>query len=102
MLDGVWGKQARHATESYLIMDFGESNLQEAMAFTQQAGLRYLYHGDPFDTWGHFKLKSKDFPNNWASMKACVDKAECTKYTIGCAYAEQFHYYERSLCNTCS
>jgi hypothetical protein len=31
MLDGVWGKQARHASESYLIMNFGESNLQEAI-----------------------------------------------------------------------
>ena len=83
MLDGVWGKQARHATESYLIMDFGESTLQEAMAFTQQAGLRYLYHGDPFDTWGHFKLKSKDFPNNWASMKACVEKANAQNIRLG-------------------
>jgi hypothetical protein len=36
MLDGVWGKQARHATESYLIMDFGESTLQEAMTFTNR------------------------------------------------------------------
>jgi hypothetical protein len=44
-------------TEHNLIMDFGESTLQEAMTVNQQAGLRYLYHGDPFDTWGHFKTE---------------------------------------------
>jgi hypothetical protein len=76
LLDGVWGKQARNASESYLIMNFGVDNLQEAMAVTQQAGLRYLYHGDPFETWGHFKLKSKDFPQNWASLKLCVELAK--------------------------
>ena len=83
MLDGVWGKQARHATESYLIMDFGENSLQEALALTKQAGLRYLYHGDPFDTWGHFKLKSKDFPNNWVSMKTCVENAKAQNIKLG-------------------
>ena len=57
-------------------MSFGESNLQEAMAFTQQAGLHYLYHEGPFETWGHFKLNSKEFPNNWSSLKACVEKAK--------------------------
>ena len=83
MLDGVWGKQARHASESYLIMDFSESNLKEAMDLTSQAGLRYLYHGDPFETWGHFKLKSKEFPNNWQSLKACIDKAKTQNMRIG-------------------
>ena len=38
MLDGVWGKQANRATESYLIMDFGESTLQEAMDLTNKPG----------------------------------------------------------------
>src|SRR5688572_16037095 len=83
LLDGVWGKQARHASESYLIMSFGESNLQEAMDLTQQAGLRYLYHEGPFDTWGHFKLNSVQFPNNWASLKACVDKAKAQNMRLG-------------------
>lgn len=83
MLDGVWAKEARHASESYLIMDFGESNLQEALDLTRQAGLRYLYHGGPFETWGHFKLNSKEFPNNWAGLKACVDKAKAQKMRLG-------------------
>ena len=83
MLDGVWGKQARHATASYLIMDFGEQNLEEALALTKQAGLGYLYHGDPFESWGHFKLKPRDFPNNWSSLKACVDRAAAQQVKLG-------------------
>jgi hypothetical protein len=83
LLDGVWGKQARHASESYLIMNFGENDLQEAMDLTQQAGLRCLYHEGPFETWGHFKLNSKGFPNNWTSLKACVDKAKAQNMRLG-------------------
>jgi len=83
MIDGVWGKQNRKSTESYLIMSFGESNLQEAIAFTQQAGLNYLYHEGPFETWGHFKLNSKEFPNNWLSLKACVEKAKAQHIKLG-------------------
>jgi len=83
MLDGVWGKQARHATASYLIMDFDENNLQELLELTRQAGLGYLYHGDPFETWGNFRLRSKSFPANWVSMKACVEKAAAQNIRLG-------------------
>ncbi|RPE08692.1 hypothetical protein EGT74_16780 [Chitinophaga lutea] len=83
MLDGQWGKQARHASESYLIMDFGTANLDEAIAATKQAGLRYLYHGDPFENWGQFKLRPREFPQNWASMKQCVETAKTKGVRLG-------------------
>jgi hypothetical protein len=83
MLDGVWGKQNIRASESYLIMSFGKASLTEAMNLTKQAGLRYLYHDDPFETWGHFKLKTKDFPDDWTSLKECVDKAKMNNIRLG-------------------
>jgi len=83
LLDGEWGKQTVRASESYLIMNFGSANLEEAMAVTQQAGLRYLYHGDPFENWGQFKLHSKAFPQNWASMKQCVEAAKAKGLRLG-------------------
>ncbi|WP_126249124.1 hypothetical protein [Chitinophaga rhizosphaerae] len=83
MLDGVWGKQARHASESYLIMNFGNANLQDAIAVTKQAGLRYLYHGDPFEQWGTFKLHPRDFPQNWASMRQAVETAKAKGVRLG-------------------
>ena len=45
VIDGEWGKTVRTATSSYLIMNFGEDNLDEAIELTQKAGLKYLYHG---------------------------------------------------------
>lgn len=83
LLDGEWGKQALHASESYLIMNFGIDNLQEAITVTKQAGLRYLYHGDPFDNWGHFKLHAKEFPQNWSTMKQCVETAKAKGVRLG-------------------
>ena len=83
LLDGQWGKTNTSASESYLIMDFGVNNLKDAIAVTKKAGLRYLYHGDPFETWGHFKLHDKEFPQNWASMKLCVEQAKKEGVRLG-------------------
>ena len=69
MLDGIWGKTATNASESYIIMRFGTSNLQDAINATKAAGLRYLYHEDPFASWGHFNLNKTEFPENWKSLK---------------------------------
>lgn len=75
MIDGVWGKRSQTATAAYLIMDFGSADIDQAIAITKKAGLRYLYHPEPFENWGHFTLKRNDFPDGYADMKACVDKA---------------------------
>jgi len=82
MIDGQWGKVARSAAAAYMIMGFNESNLQECLNYTTQAGLRYLYHGGPFENWGHFELKS-DFPEGWKSLKNCVEIAEQQNVYLG-------------------
>ncbi len=83
VIDGEWGKTARSATASYLIIDFGEDNLDKAIELTRKAGLKYLYHGGPFDTWGHFRLDEKAFPGNWESMKRCVERAKSQDVRLG-------------------
>lgn len=75
MIDGEWVKTAKAATASYIITDFSEKNLDNAIQMTKDAGLEYLYHGSPFESWGHFKLNGNAFPDNWESMKRCVDRA---------------------------
>lgn len=82
-LNGQWLKIDPVSTASYLIMDFNERNIDKAIQLTKKAGLEYLYHGDPFETWGHFKLKEKDFPDNWESMKRCVDQANKKGVKLG-------------------
>jgi hypothetical protein len=83
LIDGVWGKIAPSATASYLIIDFGEKTLDAAIELTRQAGLQYLYHGGPFRTWGHFELRPELFPDGWASLKRCVDRAAAAGVRLG-------------------
>lgn len=82
-LDGEWVKTANTASASYLIMDFGETNIDRALNIVKKAGLRYLNHSDPFSSWGHFQLKPSLFPNGISGMKACVDKARANGISVG-------------------
>ncbi len=83
MIDGQWGKTAISASAAYLIMGFGEQDIDRALDVTKKAGLKYLYHPGPFETWGHFKLKETPFPEGVASMKRCVEKAKAQNVMLG-------------------
>ncbi len=83
IIDGEWGKTSRSATAAYLIISFSEDNIDDVIALTKKAGLRYLYHGGPFRTWGKFELNPQQFPNGWKGMKACVDKARAEGVDVG-------------------
>ena len=82
MIDGQWGKKAPGASAAYMIMNFGEADIDRALARVRQAGLRYLYHSGPFRTWGHFELNDQ-FPNGRAGLRTCVEKAEAVGITVG-------------------
>ncbi len=82
-LKGVWSKLAPEASSAYMIMGFGEDDFDRALSYCEQAGLKYLYHGGPFETWGHFKLKESFFPEGRESLKRCVDKADKRGISIG-------------------
>lgn len=82
-IDGKWGKEARSASAAYLIFGFNEQNIEEAIKYTKQAGLKYLYHPGPFKNWGHFELNENEFPNGWDGLKACVKKANTEGIDLG-------------------
>jgi hypothetical protein len=75
-INGEWVKTSPIISASYLIMDFDESNIDECLGYAQQAGMHYLYHGDPFSTWGHYQLKPAYFPSGPEGLKRCVQKGE--------------------------
>lgn len=74
-IDGVWVKKTPVINSSYLIMDFTESSIDTCLDYTEQMGFRYLYHGHPFQTWGHFPLIPSQFPQGYAGMRQCAEKA---------------------------
>ncbi|MGD8276782.1 MAG: hypothetical protein PVH00_02095, partial [Gemmatimonadota bacterium] len=81
-IDGVWAKEARAASAAYLILPFSESTIDRAVDVTLRAGLRYLYHPGPFETWGHFELNG-DFPHGVEGLRASVGKAEARGVHVG-------------------
>jgi len=82
-IDGKWGKTAESATAAYIILEFGVENIKEALDITKKAGLKYLYHPDPFENWGHFELKKKFFPEGITNLKYCVNKAKNEGVMLG-------------------
>lgn len=82
-IDGEWGKTAKGAAAAYLIYDFTEETIDQAIQFTKQAGLRYVYHPGPFKNWGHFDLQESAFPRGWDGLKACVARAEREGIHVG-------------------
>jgi hypothetical protein len=83
MLDGKWAKISPTATASYLIVDFSEKTIDDAILMTKQAGLKFLYHSSPFETWGHFELKKSLFPHGWEGYRACAAKAKKAGIRLG-------------------
>ncbi|MCD6566086.1 MAG: hypothetical protein J7K53_09085 [Bacteroidales bacterium] len=82
VIDNEWGKTAPTASASYIIMSFGEKDIENAIDITKKSGLRYLYHPGPFKNWGHFDL-NKQFPNGWDGLKKCVAIAKENNIMLG-------------------
>lgn len=83
MLDGKWAKVSPLANISYLITDFTEENFDNVLSYVQKADLKYLYHPEPFQNWGHFALHSEHFPGGDDGMKKCVEKANACGIKVG-------------------
>ncbi|MFC1782684.1 hypothetical protein ACFL02_03745 [Planctomycetota bacterium] len=84
IIDGKWGKTSADAASAYLITNFTEDNVKQAIELTKKAGLRHLYHyGKTFENWGQFDLYKGEFPNGVAGLKKCVEKAEAQGIMVG-------------------
>lgn len=91
LIDGQWGKVARDASAAYIITNFTEDNVGQAIDLTKKAGLKYLYHyGKTFENWGHFELYKGEFPNGIAGLKKCIEKAEAEGIMVGTHFLSNF------------
>lgn len=83
MLDGVWAKISPEATRSYMIVPFDEKSLDDVLKVAKAAGLKYIYHGDPFKSWGHFEIAPGGFPDGLESLRRCVERAADAGVRVG-------------------
>ncbi len=91
LIDGEWVKTNRNAAAAYLITNFTEATVDDAIALTKKAGLKYLYHyGKTFETWGQFELYKGEFPNGIEGLKAAVDKAGAEGVLMGTHFLSNF------------
>ncbi|WP_242155816.1 hypothetical protein [Aestuariivivens sediminis] len=82
--DGKWMKTLPEASASYIIMDFDQDHIDDAIEVTKKAGLKHLYHyGKTFESWGHFQLFEDHFPDGYDGLKACVEKAKEHGISLG-------------------
>ncbi len=75
LIDGVWSKISPQTGRSYLIADYSEQNIDELLNYTKRANLMTLYHMNLWNSWGHYEVNKKDFPDGAEGLRKCVDKA---------------------------
>lgn len=83
MIDGIWAKVSPERGRSYLIADYSESDIDELLGYTKRANLMTLYHMVPFESWGHYRVSRKFFPNGMEGLKKCVEKAKAMGIRLG-------------------
>lgn len=74
-IEGEWIKTSRKSMMSYLITDFKTSNIDEILEVAERGEFEYVYHPDPFATWGHFKLREDHFEKGDESLSYCAKQA---------------------------
>lgn len=74
MIDGEWAKKSKRSSEIYFVIggDDAEANIRMA----EKAGVRCLYFGDPFASWGHFDISRKLYPEGKEGFKKFVARAK--------------------------
>ncbi len=78
-----WNKTSNYSTSSKFIMSYNVNNIDACIDIAKKAGITCVYHGGIFETWGNFKVREKDFPNGYQSVRACSNKAEAQGINLG-------------------
>jgi len=84
MFGNEWGKTSHSAMASYLITEFNEDDEDFVLDKATRAGFKYIYHSEPFETWGHFQW-SKKFVKDGTdeAVKRVVDRAKSRGIQVG-------------------
>lgn len=74
VIDGEWAKKSKRASEIYFVIGGGDAETNIQMA--ERAGVRCLYFGDPFSSWGHFGINRNLYPEGEEGFKKFIAQAK--------------------------
>lgn len=80
---GDWIKHSPAPGLPYMITTFSESNVDSFLRLAKRMGMAGVYHEDPFETWGNFRLKKESFPHGRAGFKVCATRAHAMGLRLG-------------------
>ena len=81
--NGQWLKKSQRASSSKFIMSFTPANIDTCIEVAKKAGIECVYHPHLFETWGHFHLNKRLYPNGAQSVKECAERARQAGINLG-------------------
>lgn len=84
-LGGEWAKTSDDGNTGYLFTDLTEENVDETIRYAKMGGFRYiLIYANTWSTsLGSYPIRTKNFPQGEASLKAVVDKCHAAGLKVG-------------------
>ncbi|MEX6690688.1 hypothetical protein QTN47_24490 [Danxiaibacter flavus] len=67
MLNGEWVKRSPVPGQAYLMYE--GKDMTQGMAYADSCGFKLIHAGDLFESWGHFGLHTKRFPQGAADIE---------------------------------
>lgn len=80
MLNGVWVKKSKIPGEAYLL---NEGDPAKSLHYAEACGFQLVHIGDIFQSWGHFGLNTKKFPNGAQDIRRYTDLAHKEGISLG-------------------
>ncbi|MBN2814385.1 MAG: hypothetical protein JXQ80_09925 [Bacteroidales bacterium] len=79
-IDGVWIKRSKVPGQAYLL---NEGDPYKSIKYAKECGFKLIHLGDFFQSWGHFGLKTKRFPNGANDIRKATDFAREEGISLG-------------------
>ena len=80
MLNGVWVKRSSIPGEAYML---NEGDPAHSAKYAKLCGFKLIHIGDVFQSWGHFGLTTKRFPNGAEDIRKATAAARNDGISLG-------------------
>jgi hypothetical protein len=80
IFEGEWVKKSKSLGEAYLL---NAGDQAQSIKYAKSCGFRMIKIGDVFQTWGHFGLSTKRFPNGAKDILKATEAAKKEGISLG-------------------